>query len=194
MKIFLLALFSYLFGSLPFAFIAVRLLSNKDLSQNGTGNIGVANAFGVGGHTAGILTILGELSKAVVPIILAQSLLPGDVSAKLISLFCALLGTNFSIFLKGKGGHGRTLFSSGLLVLAPVAFLILTLVWIAIYLISSGNSLARKLSLLLIPAVLLLVQRDLTFGVFGLFTALLFWSKSDDEKDDFVYYGVFQRK
>ncbi len=48
--------------------------------------------------------------------------------------------------------------------------------------------------MLLIPAVLLLVQRDLTFGVFGLFTALLFWSKSDDEKDDFVYYGVFQRK
>ncbi len=194
MEILLLALLSYLFGSLPFAYIAVYLLKKKDLSKTGTGNIGVANAFGAGGYAAGIITVMGEISKALFPIMLAELILPNSLNAKLISFFCALLGTNFSVFLKGKGGHGRTLFGSGLLILAPLVFVILVLTWIVTYVVSRGNSLARKLSLLLIPAVIFLVERDVAFSLFGLLTGFLFLSKSGDDKDDFIYYSVFQRK
>ena len=55
---------SYLYGSIPFGYIATYIIKGKKLTEEGTGNVGVTNTFKVGGTGAGIVTILGEISKA----------------------------------------------------------------------------------------------------------------------------------
>jgi glycerol-3-phosphate acyltransferase PlsY len=99
---------SYLYGAIPFAYIATYLITRKNLDLQGTGNIGVTNAFKVGGYGAGIITILGEISKAFLPIYLAHRFFPGNLYPTLLFVYCTLIGTSFSVFLKGKGGKGST--------------------------------------------------------------------------------------
>ena len=64
MKIVLLSIASYLYGAIPFAYLATRLLTGKKLTEEGTGNIGVTNAYKIGGTGAIIITLMGEISKA----------------------------------------------------------------------------------------------------------------------------------
>ncbi len=74
-EIIFFSLLSYLYGALPYAYIATYLIKRKHLGDEGTGNIGVTNAFKVGGTAAGIITVLGEISKAFLPVFIASSFL-----------------------------------------------------------------------------------------------------------------------
>jgi glycerol-3-phosphate acyltransferase PlsY len=72
----LFAILSYLYGSIPFGYIATYIIKGKRLTEEGTGNVGVTNTYKVGGTGAGIVTIIGEISKALVPIVTAKTLFP----------------------------------------------------------------------------------------------------------------------
>jgi glycerol-3-phosphate acyltransferase PlsY len=194
MDILISAIISYLYGSIPFAYIATYLFKKKNLIKEGTGNIGVTNAFKVGGYPAGVITVLGETSKAVLPILVARRLFAGDLTITLLFVYLSLVGTSFSVFLKGKGGKGSTVAIWSLLILSPYALFTLMGLWVVIIKISRGNILIKKIPLLLIPPVIFYFERDWLFALFGLLTSLLFYLNSYKRKDDFVYYGIFHSK
>src|SRR5512139_73266 len=108
MLVALCAVLSYLYGSIPYGYIAAYLLKGEKLTEKGSGNAGVTNAFKVGGTIAGIIAIAGEISKAAVPLYAARCLFTDNLFVTLLCVFCSLVGTNFSIFLKGRGGKGST--------------------------------------------------------------------------------------
>src|SRR6056297_237659 len=89
---------SYLYGSIPFGFIFTRLFTGKKVYKYGTKTIGVANTFTVGGKKASYLTVLGEASKGVLPVIIFPALFQSP-SPMLVSIFFALIGTSFLVFL-----------------------------------------------------------------------------------------------
>ena len=62
-------LFFYIYGSIPFALIFTYLASGEIIHKIGTRNVGVANAFWGGGLAAGFSTVIGETSKALLPLI-----------------------------------------------------------------------------------------------------------------------------
>ena len=78
-QIILFSLLSYLYGAIPFAYIATYLITRKNLAIQGTGNIGVTNAFKIGGYGAGFITIAAEISKALLPIYLAHRFFAGNL-------------------------------------------------------------------------------------------------------------------
>jgi glycerol-3-phosphate acyltransferase PlsY len=193
-EIIFFSLLSYFYGALPYAYLVTYLIKRKNLGEEGTGNIGVTNAFKVGGYVVGIITVLGEISKAFVPIFIAHRLFPGNVNLTLLFVYCALIGTSFSIFLKGKGSKASTVALWSLLILSPYALLTLLTLWIVILKIAGDNVLIKKIPLLFIPIVIFIFEQDLIFTFFGFLTSLLFFLNSFKRKDDFIHYGIFKGK
>jgi len=185
---------AYLYGAIPYAYLATYLIKGKRLSKEGTGNIGVTNAFKIGGTAAGLVTVGGEISKALVPIGIGRYFFAGTLSVTLLFVFLALVGTSFSIFLKGKGGKGSTAAWNSLLILSPHSFFILLLLWTAFFKLSKGNLVIKKIPLLFILPVIYLVERDWVFTLFGLLAGMLLYLNNYRRKDDFAYYKIFQRK
>jgi len=194
MNIIFWSIIAYLYGALPYAYIATYLLKRKKLTEEGTGNIGVTSAFKVGGTVAGVITVCGEISKALVPIGIAHYLFGGSLTVTLLFVLLALIGTSFSIFLKGRGGKGSTIAWNSLLILSPYSFFILLLLWMTLFKLSKGNLLIKKIPLLFIPPVIYLVERDWVFTLFGLLAGMLLYLNNYWRKDDFAYYKVFQWK
>jgi len=194
MNIIFWSMIAYLYGAIPYAYLATYLIKGKRLSKEGTGNIGVTNAFKIGGTVAGLVTVGGEISKTLVPIGIGRYFFAGTLSVTLLFVFLVLVGTSFSIFLKGKGGKGSTTAWNSLLILSPYSFFILLFLWVAFFKLSKGNLVIKKIPLLLIPPVIFLVERDWTFTLFGLLAGLLLSLNNFWRKDDFAYYNVLQRK
>ena len=193
-EIIFFSLLSYCYGALPYAYLATYIIKRKNLGEEGTGNIGVTNAFKVGGTAVGIITVLGEISKAFVPIFIAHRLFPGNLNLTLLFVYCALIGTSFSIFLKGKGSKATTVGLWSLLILSPYALLTLLLLGGFTLKIAGNNVLIKKIPFLFIPLVIFLFEQNLIFTLFGFLTTILFFLNSFKRKDDFVHYGIFKGK
>jgi glycerol-3-phosphate acyltransferase PlsY len=193
-EIIFFSLLSYLYGALPYSYLATYLIKGKNLGEEGTGNIGVTNAFKVGGNAVGIITVLGELSKAFFPIFIAHRFFSGNLNLTLLFVYCALIGTSFSVFLKGKGSKATTVGLWSLLILSPYSLLTLLLLGGLTLKIANNNVIIKKMSYLFIPLVIFVFERNLIFTLFGLLTCILFFLNSFKRKDDYIHYGIFQRK
>ena len=103
-----LILASYLIGSIPFGYLLVKLFSGQDVRQVGSGRTGGTNAARAAGLGAGVLTALLDGLKGAVSVWLAQGLLPADLRPPGMALagLAAIVGHNYSVFLKFKGGAG----------------------------------------------------------------------------------------
>lgn len=181
------AFFTY--GSIPFAFVFTYLLARKKLNETGTGNIGVANAFGVGGLTVGFLTVLTDASKGLLPILAAHLLYDGSIVMSLLFITVAIIGHAFSFFLKGKGGQGDTILMWALLILSPYTLLLYVAVsGLAYVLIRSRRFLSKSLGYALLPLEILLFEQNLAFIIFGAFMALFYIIRYKPKRSDYNYY------
>lgn len=196
MSLIWLTIAAYLYGAIPFAYLATYVLKRKAITEEGTGNVGVINAFRVGGKGAGMVTVVGEVSKAMIAIGLAERFFPHQFYVKLLFVFASFVGTNFSIFLRGRGGRGSTLFIFSMVLLSFPAFLILILIAILglLYALSKKNARLKRLWFWFIPGVIFLVERDWGFALFGLLVTLVIFLKGRLSQDDYVYYGYVQER
>lgn len=190
----LVALCCYIYGSIPFAYLATYLFARRSLTQEGTGNVGVINAFRTGGVPAVTLTLLGEFSKAPFAVGLAQLVFPGQDSVKLVAIFAAFTGTNFSVFLRGKGGRGSTMLMWSIALVSFYSFLILGAITGLCFILARVDLRLKSLWFWAIPAVLYLVERDLAFLVFGIMVVVVIYLKGRGSRDDFLYYGYIRRE
>lgn len=187
------AVCSYIYGSVPFALLAVRRFSGKNLSREGTGNIGVTSAFKVGGRVAGICAVAGEISKGILPVMASRMLLPESAWAAPLSLLCAVCGTCYSLFLRGRGGRGTTAAFWGLALLSPLACCIMLLLVLVCLKIPDPRLVLKRIRILLIPGVLHLVEGDAALTGCGGLMAGLFLVTSFTRKDDFRHYGISKK-
>jgi glycerol-3-phosphate acyltransferase PlsY len=93
----------YLLGSIPFAFVITKLFGLGDIRQVGSGNVGATNVLRTGNRWAAALTLLGDVGKGVVAVLLAKQF--GDVAAMSAALG-AFVGHIFPVWLNFKGGKG----------------------------------------------------------------------------------------
>ncbi|MBM08654.1 MAG: acyl-phosphate glycerol 3-phosphate acyltransferase [Magnetovibrio sp.] len=98
------AFFGYLLGSVSFGLLLTHLAGLNDLRETGSGNIGATNVLRTGHKTLAMLTLIGDSGKGVAAAVLAGYF--WDFNTALIAGFMAVLGHNFPIWLKFKGGKG----------------------------------------------------------------------------------------
>ena len=180
---------SYLYGAIPYAYLGTYLATGRKLTQEGTGNVGVINAFHVGGFWVGVLTISGEISKALLALGLAGHFYPGQLYVKLLLLMAAFFGTNFSPFLGFRGGKGSTLLTWGQLFLSPWVVAILALIGVPLHLLSTHRPVLKRLWMWLIPVAILLVERDWGYALFGTIAAVMLFFRTHERNDDYRFYG-----
>jgi glycerol-3-phosphate acyltransferase PlsY/phosphohistidine swiveling domain-containing protein len=179
---------SFVYGSIPFAFIFTFLFTRKKLNETGTGNIGVANAFGVGGLPAGFLSVVGEASKGILPILVSHWFYNGSLVTSLIFITVEILAYGNSFFLKGRGGQGGTILMWALLVLSPYTLLAYVIVTGVAYLIIRRRRLASSLGYIFLPVAILFIEQDLVFVIFGAFMAAYYIIRYKPQQSDYAYY------
>lgn len=96
---------AFLCGSIPFGLVLVKLAGKGDVRAHGSGNIGATNVSRVGGKALGIATLLLDIAKGFLPVILGKQFGLGEPALSLLALF-AVLGHVFTPWLKFQGGKG----------------------------------------------------------------------------------------
>jgi acyl phosphate:glycerol-3-phosphate acyltransferase len=105
MTAYLLPVFAYLLGSVSSAIVIARLFGLKDPREVGSGNPGATNILRYGGKKAAILTLLGDVLKGAVPVLIAHAL-GADSVILALTMLAAFLGHVFPVFHGFKGGKG----------------------------------------------------------------------------------------
>jgi len=135
---------SYLSGSVPYGVILTRLFTGKDVRTVGSGNIGATNAARAGGKKLGVLVLLLDVLKAVVPLLLARRLLaetPGGDAWVTAVAVAAFVGHVFPVWLGFHGGKGVATGLGIFLVLAPWAALAGAATYAVVYGLTRTSSL-----------------------------------------------------
>ncbi len=102
----------YLMGAVPFGFLFVRLVKGIDLRQVGSGRTGGTNSMRAAGFSVGLITFLSDVLKGATAVWLTRWLFGGQLSAdglpwaEVLAGATAVIGHNWSVFLKFKGGAG----------------------------------------------------------------------------------------
>lgn len=139
----LIALLAYLLGSIPTGYLVARA-KGIDIRSVGSGNIGATNAFRVLGKPAGFLVLFVDALKGWVAVrIMAAWCVERWMSAEagsgarevaaIIAAVCAVLGHNYTCWLKFKGGKGIATSAGVLTALVPWALLIILSIWIILF-------------------------------------------------------------
>lgn len=119
--------FSYLLGAIPFGYILTRHYTGKNIMTTGSKNIGSTNVRRVAGKKIAIITQLLDMLKGLLPVLFYLYLTKDNPTSDFFIYFVALasiIGHDFSIFLKLKGGKGVNTTLGASLLLAPFSVLV----------------------------------------------------------------------
>ncbi len=167
----ILYIFSYIYGSIPFGLILVRVLKGVDIRKIGSGNIGATNVSRVLGLKLGLISGILDISKGFIPVIIGKYL--GLSTTELF--FAGLLGVvghDFSIFLSFKGGKGIASTLGFILALNPLVILIEVVPFLGTFFITKIVSLSSILALVFLPISFLIVG-DKTLALLSLIPSAL---------------------
>jgi len=146
----LTVVFSYLVGSISTAVLVSRLMDLPDPRIGGSGNPGATNVLRLGGKKAGALTLLGDVLKGVLPVLIAKQVSDSDAVAASAAL-AAFLGHLYPVFLSFKGGKGAATALGVVAALSLPVGLAIAATWLLVAAVSRYSSLASILAALTAP-------------------------------------------
>lgn len=124
------SLLGYLIGSIPNGVFIARFY-DADPRDVGSGRTGGTNVYRTAGPAAGVITALLDSFKGIVAVLAAQYLFPDLVLTASLAGLLAIVGHNWSIFLKFGGGAGTMTNLGALLTLSPLTFVLAGLTGLA---------------------------------------------------------------
>ena len=125
----IVAIYSYLLGSIPFGLLLTRIFLKKDIRTVGSGNIGTTNVLRAGNKFLAITTLALDLFKGYISVYITIFYFEGFAS--LSALIC-FIGHIFPVWLKFKGGKGVATYLGVILALSNKFFLIFIIAWISL--------------------------------------------------------------
>jgi glycerol-3-phosphate acyltransferase PlsY len=172
------SLFGYLCGSIPFGVLLTRIAGTQDIRTVGSGNIGATNVLRTGRKALAAATLLGDILKGTVAVLIVL-LMSGNRNLAMLAGLGAFLGHLFPVWLRFKGGKGVATYIGILLGLSWMAALAFGAVWLAVAAVTRYSSLSALIASAATPAVLLATSSGLEPVLFGLLTLIL-WSRHRD--------------
>jgi glycerol-3-phosphate acyltransferase PlsY len=157
--IFLALALAYLFGSIPFGYLLVRMKTGGDVRAVGSGNIGATNVFRTTGRGIGLLTLLLDALKAFAAVWIAGWLTHGSELWTSAAGLVVLFGHAFPVFLGFKGGKAVASFTGAFLYLAPTAVLAVFVVFVLAVWKTRYISMGSVLGALLFPLAVWMIVR-----------------------------------
>ena len=113
---------AYLLGAVPFGYLIVRWTRGTDIRRAGSGNIGATNVFRSGSKLGGVATLLLDIAKGYLAVVLARHLITDPTrSWEVAAAVLAIVGHVFTVFLRFQGGKGVAVGCGAYLALSPWA-------------------------------------------------------------------------
>jgi glycerol-3-phosphate acyltransferase PlsY len=170
----LLIAVGYGLGSIPTGLLLARWQKGVDIRQHGSGNIGMTNVLRAVGKGAAALTLVGDLAKGLIPVLLAQAWLISPWTIGLVAL-AAVVGHLYPLFAGFQGGKGVATTLGAFMPLLPGPLLIAFVVWAACVAFRrqvSFGSLAAAASL---PIAAIFWESPTAYVLYALVAAVLIW-------------------
>ena len=177
----LLMILAYILGSVPNALWIGKVFKGLDIREHGSRNAGSTNAARVLGVKLGILTLILDVSKGLVPTLIAI-LLRVDFFQNLTKILnfdyvlvgiCAILGHVFSMFMNFKGGKAVATTLGVFLILVPKAILFAAIVFFVVFAISRYVSLSSILEAISLPIFIYFLYQQTIYVILGILIAIL---------------------
>ena len=178
MEVIIVAITSYLLGSIPFGFILTKIFLRKDIRDFGSGNIGATNALRTGNKSLGYGTLLLDILKAIIPVIYTKLNYPDYI---FITSMFVFLGHVFPLWLKFKGGKGVAPYVGILFSINLIYGIVFVSIWIITFLISKYSSLASLIASFTIPIYLLFFNNE-NLIFFSIMFVLIFYTHRENVK------------
>lgn len=175
MKSVLIILISYLIGSIPFGYLVGKIGYRIDIREHGSRNIGFTNILRTLGPVPAAITIIGDVLKGVLAVLLAQVLNMSD-AVVIVAGLAAIAGHNWSLYLKFSGGRGVATGAGVVLALTWQITLPLIVLWLVIVGITRYVSLASIIVVALYPVLVIYFKMPLPYILLGLIGApVIIW-------------------
>ena len=178
MEYLIIALGSYLLGSIPFGFILTKVFLKKDIRDIGSGNIGATNALRTGNKLLGYATLILDITKAVLPVLFVKFNYPDYIFIAALSTF---LGHVFPIWLKFKGGKGVATYVGILFSINLIFGLVFIVSWAVTFLVSKYSSLSSLMASLIVP-IYLIIFENYNSIFFIIMFVLIFYTHKENVK------------
>lgn len=172
LEIFLMILLAYLIGSLSSAIIVSKLMGLPDPRTKGSGNPGATNVLRIGGKTAAAITLLGDVLKGIVPVLIAKWLSLPSLAIALVA-FAAFIGHLWPIFFSFEGGKGVATLFGCLLALAWPAGIFWLGTWLLIALLFRYSSLASMIASIVAPLDIWVITQNMNYTIIVTIMAIL---------------------
>ena len=172
MLLILLPLGGYLLGSISSAVLVSKLMGLPDPRQSGSGNPGATNVLRLGNKPAAALTLLGDVLKGVLPVLIAKYL-DADTTGIALAGLGAFLGHLFPVFFGFAGGKGVATSLGIFLALNPLIAGSQVVLWALMALVFRYSSLAALVTALATPILLFWQMDDPVLTGFGIILAAL---------------------
>lgn len=149
----------YVIGSFPTAYIIVKAKSQKDITKEGSGNVGTLNSFQVTNSKAvGISVLLFDIFKGVIPVYIMMFVMNISYPVAMLGASGLIIGHNYPVWLKFKGGRGLATGAGIFLVVNYFILLGWILVWLIVFVIKRKVLIANTAATFGLPLFVLLVN------------------------------------
>ena len=143
----IVAVYSYLLGSIPFGLVLTKIFLKKDIREIGSGNIGTTNVLRTGKKSLAVATLMLDLLKGYSSIIITFTYFENLISYSALICF---IGHIFPVWLKFKGGKGVATYLGVILALSYKFFLIFGITWLVLSFLFKYASLSSIVSSLIV--------------------------------------------
>lgn len=145
---------AYLIGSLSAAIITCKIMGLPDPRTTGSNNPGATNVLRIGGKKAAIFTLVGDLLKGLIPVVIVKLIFPAESLLIALTALAAFLGHLFPVFFQFKGGKGVATALGCIIGLNLWVALCAFGVWLAIFLPTKISSLSALTAAVVAPVFL----------------------------------------
>jgi acyl phosphate:glycerol-3-phosphate acyltransferase len=148
----------YLVGSIPTAYLIVRLRAGLDVRTQGSRNVGALNAYTVSqSKKTGIIVGILDGIKGLAITLAAGQLLGGSLWIQSLALGGAVIGHNYPIWLRFHGGRGLSTAAGGMLAIGVSYTIVWCLIWFISFKIIKDILNANLIAIFLTPVIMLIL-------------------------------------
>jgi len=156
----IVCLLCYLVGSFPTAYLIVKMKHNKDITAEGSGNVGMLNSMQVTkSKSIGIFVLLIDILKGFVPMYLLLFVFNIEYSTIMAGSAFLILGHNYPVWLKFKGGRGLATGTGIFLVLNYFVLISWCIAWLITFALKRKVLVSNISATILIPFYVFLVNK-----------------------------------
>lgn len=177
----------YLLGGVPFGLIAGKLFGGVDVRDHGSGNTGTANVMRTVNPVVAVLVLVLDMTKAAAIVLASRYFAADEPTVHALAAIAAVVGHNWSPFMRFSGGKGTAAGWGGLLALSPIAGIAASVVGVGIVAltryVSLGSMIAAGLGSVLLAVMVLMGVDPIPYVFYGAAgTPIIIWKHRDNIK------------